>query len=59
LSHREYICTKDGSTQFNTGKQSSLHLHIQKAILLSLEAKKLISKQQRVQCAEILERQQR
>ena len=59
MSHREYICTKDGSAQIDIHKHKLFLLHIQKSILLSLEDRKLISHQQRVQCEEVLERQQR
>ena len=59
LSQRNYICTKDGSAQIDICKHKAFLLHVQKAILLSLEDKKLISSHRREQCEQILERQQR
>ena len=53
MSYREYICTNGNSAELDISKL----LHIEKAILLSLEYKKLISQQQRVQCEEALEKQ--
>ena len=55
MKHREYICVTDGSSPTDTRSQKPFILHVQKAILLSLEERKLISKQQRRQCEEALE----
>ena len=57
LKHREYICVMDSSSVIDIKKHTPFILHIQKAILMSLEEKKLITKQQRIQCEEALEKQ--
>lgn len=57
MKHREYICIMDGSSMTDIKKHKPFILHIQKAILMSLEEKKLITKQQRMQCEATLETQ--
>ncbi len=57
MKHREYICDMDSSLVIDIKKHTQFILHIQKAILMSLEEKKLITKQQRIQCEEMLGKQ--
>ncbi len=57
MKHREYICVEDGSSVIDIKNHKPFILHVQKIILMSLEEKKLITRQQRIQCEEALENQ--
>lgn len=57
MKHREYICIGSDSVEIEVRENKPFLIHFQKAILLSLEDKKLITRQQRIQCEEGLEKE--
>ena len=57
LKHREFICTSDPVPELDIVEHAEFFLNFQKAILLSLEDRKLLTALQRVRCVDELERQ--
>ncbi len=55
MKHREFICIKDNSAEIDIGGQNAFLLHIQRAILLSLEDKNMITRKERMECEAALE----
>lgn len=57
LSHREFFYVGDKFSDLNYRENSDFLLNVQKALILSLEKRKLITAVQRKQCIAELERQ--
>lgn len=59
MKYREFICTEGPVLELNPKEHPAFFLNMQRAVLMSLEKKKLLTSSQRERCAEILEKQYR
>ncbi len=57
MKHRSFLYTGGAAPELNPKEHPAFFLNMQRAVLMSLEKKKLLTSSQRERCMEILEEQ--
>ena len=57
MKHRSFLYTGGAAPELNPKEHPAFFLNMQRAVLMSLEKKKLLTSSQRERCMEILESQ--
>jgi len=57
MKHRDFVCADAGDVNFVLNNDEKINMEIQKALLVSLKKRNLITHQQMLDCVDYLEKQ--